>query len=74
MTSAAEKPEDYPRVEDTDGTDIESVPQETPAAKEDEPQYPRGLALGLIMGAVWLAFFLVALVSTLSKCFTRFIC
>jgi hypothetical protein len=35
-----------------------------PASKdEEEPKYPEGLALGLIMGAVWICFFLVALVS-----------
>lgn len=48
------------------GSDVESAPQESPASKEDEPQYPKGLALGLIMGAVWLSFFLVALVSSIT--------
>jgi hypothetical protein len=66
MTSAPKQPEDRPRVDDTDGSDVESAtPREPPVSKEYEPKYPKGLALGLIMGAVWLSLFLVALVSTL---------
>lgn len=62
MTSSAEKQEERPAVEDLDTTDVESNHQDT-QVPEDEPNYPKGLALAAIMGAVWLALFLVALVS-----------
>jgi hypothetical protein len=65
MASSPEKPENRPTVDDTDHSDAENVPRETSASKDEEPQYPKGLAVALIMSAVWLSLFLVALVSSL---------
>lgn len=66
MASTSEKPDHPPRVDDKDGSDVESVPQDAPAAKvEEEPEYPKGVAVALIMSAVWMSIFLVALVSSL---------
>ena len=64
MSSTSEKSDHPPRVDDRDGSDVESAAQETPAAKvEEEPEYPKGLAVALILSAVWMSIFLVALVS-----------
>jgi hypothetical protein len=57
-----EKPENLPAVEGVDGSDVESNPKDTQVPKEDEIQYPKGLAIAAIMSAVWLSLFLVALV------------
>jgi hypothetical protein len=65
MTSnTTEKPDDRPAVNDIDSSDVENNNQDTQAPKEDDVQYPKGLALAAIMSAVWLSLFLVALVSS----------
>lgn len=64
MTSnSAEKPIDSPAIDDVGCSDVETSPQEPQVSKEDEIQYPKGLAVAAIMSAVWLSLFLVALVS-----------
>ena len=62
MAPSSEKSGNRPTVDNTDRSDVESAPQETSASKDEEPQYPKGLAVALIMSAVWLSLFLVALV------------
>ena len=64
MTSATEKPEACLSVNDVHDADAESLPQESSVQREDEEvRYPKGLALAMIMSALWLSLFLVALVS-----------
>jgi MFS family permease len=66
MTSTSDKSDHPPsRIDDDrDGSEVESAVHETPAAKvEEEPEYPKGLAVALIMSAIWMSIFLVALVS-----------
>jgi hypothetical protein len=63
MTSSnAEKHENRPAIDDVGSSDVETSPQEPQLSKEEEIQYPKGLAVAAIMSAVWLSLFLVALV------------
>jgi hypothetical protein len=43
--------------------DVASKPAESPEEKEDESQYPHGLKLWMILMSLYIAMFLVALVS-----------
>ena len=61
--NSAGKPEDHPTIDDVGCSDVETSPQEPQVSKEDEIQYPKGLAVAAIISAVSLSLFLVALVS-----------
>ena len=64
MTSAYKQPGACLSVYDVHDADVESLPQESSVQRRNEEvQYPKGLALAMIMSAVWLSLFLVALVS-----------
>ena len=62
MTPALEKLQGPPNVDETDIADSENSPPRTPS-RDDEVEYPKGLRLGLIVGAIWLSLFLVGLAS-----------
>ena len=62
-----EKAENQPKIDDADGTDVENAPPKLPTSKDEEDNYPKGLALALILGALWMSLFLVALVSSLCR-------
>jgi hypothetical protein len=49
--------------EGTEHNDAEKEPSQISAPEQDDPQFPKGIALALILFSVWLALFLVAIVS-----------
>lgn len=55
-------------VNDIPGSDIENLEnrckESSVPRRDEEVQYPKGLELGMIIFAIWVAFFLVALVSS----------
>jgi hypothetical protein len=58
-----EKPGNSPALKDVEGSDVESIRQETSKQVEEETVYPKGMKLAAIMFSVWLSIFVVALVS-----------
>jgi hypothetical protein len=60
VTESSQQP---PASEEVGHDDGKKGSEQIPVPEEDEQQFPQGVALALIMFSVWLALFLVALVS-----------
>jgi hypothetical protein len=58
-----ESPQPPPAREEAGHDEIKKGSEQISVPEEDEKQFPRGVALALIMFSIWLALFLVALVS-----------
>jgi hypothetical protein len=57
------KPQTPQASEGAEHNDVEKGSEQLPAPEQDETQFPKGVALTLIIFSIWLALFLVALVS-----------